>query len=345
MASTNLAVLTNSAPISASLAPACVRGELAKRMMIILRAPGCAYDLRPEGGCTYCNFRALTTQGLSVSSTDLIKQFNSLLKQHNCARERIFEIDIYNSGSFLNDGEVPAEAREAILKRCAREQSVRLVLIESRPEYITASRISDLNRASARPEPFALEVAIGLETADDVIREKGLRKGITRKGFERAVRILGETGTDLLTYVMLKPLPMSDDDALRSVIRTAEYVHDVATSKGVRARIALELTFVVPNTRLAEDYEEGKYQPPSLWLALEAVKCIAPLGELSVGLWDEGLSPLAKSTSCALCQHRIVPALYEFNMTQDVGALDVPTCLCANTYKFEEHHSTYVNFV
>src|SRR6185503_9984923 len=98
-----------------------------------------------------------------------------------------------------------------------------------------------------------LEIGIGLETADDEIREKGLRKGFTRKAFERAVRILGDTGVDLLTYVMLKPLPMSDEDALSSVVRTAEYVHDVAASRAVRARIALELTFVVGNTSLALD--------------------------------------------------------------------------------------------
>lgn len=338
MATDKLLVPIDSAPIPPELVPTRVLGAIAKRLIIILRASGCAYDLRPEGGCTYCNFRALTSRGLPVSAADLLSQVTTALADYDCEREQISEIDIYNSGSFLNEAEVPIEAQIAIMKRCALEQNVRLVVVESRPEYINAARVNDLLRASARAQafaqPFALEIGIGLESADDVIRERGLNKGFTRKAFERAVRIMGETGVGLLTYVMLKPLAMSDDEALDSVRQTAEYIHDVAARYGVRPRIALELTFVVQNTPLAKAYGDGRYQPPSLWLALEAVKKIAHLGDLRIGLWDEGLNPVAHPSSCPLCQDRILATLRQFNLTQDVTVLDIADCACREAFKF-----------
>jgi radical SAM enzyme (TIGR01210 family) len=331
----NTGNMTTLSPVI-DLVPAKVRGVSGNRLLIVLRAPGCAYDLRPEGGCTYCNFRSLTTHGVPVSAEDLIHQVNHALAGIDCHKQRILEIDLYNSGNFLNDSEVPPLARSAILRRCAEESAVRVVLVESRPEYITAARIKELVLAMRRSEPLALEVGIGLETADDQVREQGLRKGITRHSFERAVRVLGETKADLLTYLMLKPMPMSDEQALRDVKTSAEYVFDIAARHHVRARVALELTFVVPGTPLAFDYLKGKYAPPSLWLALEVVKSIAVLGDVSVGLWDEGLGPLAKSDSCEACRRRVITAIRRFNTTQDRGVLSISNCLCQESISLLE---------
>ena len=47
-------------------------------------------------------------------------------------------VKIYTSGSFLDPDEMPLEARDEILKRLEALGIARLV-IESRPEYVTAS--------------------------------------------------------------------------------------------------------------------------------------------------------------------------------------------------------------
>jgi radical SAM enzyme (TIGR01210 family) len=319
---------TDDRPISTEASAACVRGAVGNRLAIILRTPGCAYDLKPGGGCTFCSFRTLTTGGRSVNSLDLIRQVQHTLANQDCEAQRIFEIDLYSSGNFLNDDEIPQEARVGIFACCASERALRLILVESRPEYITEARLIELHRAIEKERPPAIEVGIGLESVDDAIRERQLKKGFTRKSFERAVAVLGQTQTDLLVYILLKPTVMSEQHAVQEAIETAEYVYEVADRYKVRARLALEPTFVVPGTALAGQYLEGSYTPPSLWSVVDVAKQLACLGDLLVGLWDEGLNPLAIPGSCDRCRQRIIRALMLFNAKQDVNVLDVRRCTC-----------------
>lgn len=127
----------------------------------------------------------------------------------------------------------------------------------------------------------------------------------------------------LLAYVMINPIPMSDQDALRKAVRSAQYVHEVASQLAVRARIALQPTFVVPGTPLAREFEAGRYSPPPLALVMEAARQIAPLGDLQAGLWDEGLDPLAVPRECTDSQGCFVERLHKFNQTQDPAFIDV----------------------
>jgi radical SAM enzyme (TIGR01210 family) len=307
-------------PAACEVVPAWVRGEPARRAMIILRAAGCAWDRNARGGCTHCGFRLLTTQGQAVSPAGLVRQADAALSRLDCAGQRILEIDVYNSGNFLNEGEIPAEAQIAIAARVAREAAVRVLLVESRPEYITGVALERLDAAIER-RSLELEVGLGLESATDAIREGYLKKGMTREAFERAAKRLADAGAGLLVYVMLKPMPMSDGEALDDAERSAEYVRRVASRCGVRARIALNPTFVVPGTGLASDYLAGRYTPPSLAMVWEAVRRMAGYGELRVGLWDEELAPLAVPDGCGGSRGSLVRALREFNRTQQIGQI------------------------
>jgi hypothetical protein len=261
-----------------------------------------------------------------VSAADLVAQVERALSGLDCVTESILEVDVYNSGNFLNEAEIPAAAQLAIVARIAQEEAVRVLLVESRPEYITAESLSRLAKSIARPQSPALEIGIGLESANDSIREGYLQKGISRKAFERSVNLLREAGADLLAYVMLKAMPMSDQDALHDVVSTTEFVHETASRYGVRARIALQPTFVVPGTGLAVDFLAGRYVPPSLRLVVEAVHRLAPFGDLVVGLWDEGLHPLAVPDACIECRECLLSSLQEFNRSQDIRGLCFAEC-------------------
>jgi uncharacterized Fe-S cluster-containing MiaB family protein len=124
-----------------------------------------------------------------------------------------------------------------------------------------------------------------------------------------------------MTYVLVKPCEMTDDDALADVQNAAEYVHNLAARHGISARISLEPTFVVPNTPLADEFRTGRYQPPSFALVIEAAARIAHLGPLTVGMWDEGLNPLAVPSASPRDLPRILGALRRFNLTQNSAAL------------------------
>ena len=133
-------VPNSSTPNAPELVSTLVRGLVANRLIIILRASGCAYDLRPEGGCNYCNFRALTTRGIPVPAADLVSQVTTALATYDCDREQIAEIDIYNSGSFLNDAEVPIEAQAdcGVVDRTRRRQTFRKTHFKANTRYCRA---------------------------------------------------------------------------------------------------------------------------------------------------------------------------------------------------------------
>jgi hypothetical protein len=189
--------------------------------------------------------------------------------------------------------------------------------------------LTPLSRAIQRPAgDLALEVGIGLDAYDDLIREGLLHKGFSRADFERAVGVLAQLGIDLLVYVMLKPCELSNADALRDVVSAGEYVYRVAAAARVNARVALEPTFVVAGTRLALDYTSGAYTPPSLWLVREAAARLGKMGPLTVGLWDEDLKPLAVPSSCEACRTRLIEALRTFNLTQNLSDLNLAPCSC-----------------
>jgi radical SAM enzyme (TIGR01210 family) len=270
----------------------------------------------------------LTTLGVPVTVSQYLEQFDGAISRHDLKREGIREIDIFNSGNFLNEAEIPAEAQVRMIERCARQEQLRVILIESRPEYITTARLSKLRGALRRSRDMALDVAIGLDAYNDLLRERVLRKGFTRAAFERAVHRLADSGFGLVSYVMLKPWAIPDEAALRDAIDAAAFVYETARSVGVRTRVALEPTFVVPGTPLAGEYLRGRYRPPSLWLVRSAAENIAQLGPLSVGLWDEDLRPLAVPSSCDGCRSRLIDALSQFNLTQNRSFLQVGDCSC-----------------
>jgi hypothetical protein len=264
-----------------------------------------------------------------VTPDEYLAQIEAALATHEVDLPQIREIDIFNSGNFLNDAEVPPDARLAILRTCAERETVRLLVIESRPEFVCSEKLSPLSTAIRRAGgDLALEVGIGLEAYDDLIREGLLRKGFSRADFERAVRVLAPLGIDLLVYVMLKPCELSNADALCDVVSAGEYVYRVAAASHVHARIALEPTFVVPGTRLALEYGSGAYTPPSLWQVKEAAVRLAGMGPLRIGLWDEDLKPLAVPSSCEVCRTPLLEALRTFNLTQNLSDLNLSPCPC-----------------
>ncbi|MGC4116237.1 MAG: hypothetical protein QM765_16995 [Myxococcales bacterium] len=254
--------------------PVWLHGEPSQRLIVILRASGCAWARKPGGGCTNCGFDQLTTHGEPVSSDELVAQLEASLAQ--AGLQGVGEVDLYNSGSFFADPEVPPDARERILERIGREGGVRRVLVETRPEFV---RAADLALARRLLGPRELEVGIGLESCDDRVRDVLINKGFGLPEFERAVAALAEHGARLLVYVLVKPLGLSEREAIEDVINTARYVFGLCKKLGVAARIALEPVFVAPGTKLEREFLAGRYQPPSLWSVVEILRRAHPLGE------------------------------------------------------------------
>lgn len=301
-----------------------INGRASDRLIFIFRAPGCTYAKRPGGGCTFCGFNSMTFGSHPWTTADLIAQANSVFQQSS-ALDGVGEIDLYNSGSFFADAEMPALVRAHVLDLLGNKAVAR-ILVESRPEFITAERVGE---ACRRLPNTTLEVGIGLESADATIREKHIGKGFGLAEFERAAGILAQVGAALLVNVLLKPLGLPDDTAaVADVINSGRYIFALAQRLSLPTRIALQPVFVAPGTPLEREFLAGRYQTVSLWAVVDAAIALSALGETVVGLSDEGLEPRRSPSACGLCDDAIKAALSEFNRSGDPAPLRALNCCC-----------------
>jgi radical SAM enzyme (TIGR01210 family) len=315
-------------PAQVEWIPGRVEGRPGFRLMVILAAPGCAY-YHNAGGCTNCGFVQSFGTGKPVSTEDYLAQLEAALANIRVHVDGPIEVDLYNSGSFFNPDEVPEAAQTGLLELAAARPEVSALLVESRPEYVTAERLRRA-REACRGKP--LEVGIGLESANAEILSRRIRKGFTWEQFAASARLVAAAGARLLVYVLLKPIDTGEREAIEDSVNTASTVFALGRELNVPVRVALEPCFVAPQTLLYRAFAEGRYRPPWLWSVAEVVTRVSPLGPVLVGLSDEGMNPRQAAHNCEKCTSRVRQALAAFNLTQDCLPLKALTCPCRNEW-------------
>lgn len=157
---------------------------------IILQCPPCSWNQ-----CIFCGYSKDCLTTVQPSPEMFLRQLNTYFDIYGVGGC----LEIYNSGSFLDDKQISSESRIAIFRRLAAK-GINSVTIESRPEYITKDRIGRLmNEFTGK-----LTVAIGLEVADNSVLQM-LDKGFTLKEVERAFTILNGLGVFSRVYLLVGP--------------------------------------------------------------------------------------------------------------------------------------------
>ncbi len=316
--------------------PAKIKDKEGHRLMVILAAPGCSYAFGPAGGCTNCSFPSAFGLRHKVTTEEYEAQMHDALEKIPEDNDSPVEVDLYVSGSFLNPAEVPPDAQKSLVAMASRVPSVKMLTVETRPEFVSRMIIEGLVESMsspARQEPPGLEFAIGLETADDTIRLQNINKGFTWAEFERSAQVLSGHDVSLMVYLLLKPLGTEERQAIEDIVQSAEKVFSMAHDLGLSTRIALEPCFVGPGTVLEQEFEQGRYQPPWLWSVVEATSRISKMGPVIVGLSDEGLNPKRSAYNCELCSLQVRQALEKFNATQDPALLHGLSCQCRTKWE------------
>ena len=187
--------------------------EIGKEFTIILRTKGCSWALGEAGGCSMCGYY-LDANIEDVSATQIINQFDyafnnriNEIKQDS----NNFVLKIFNSGSFLDEIEVPERVRKYIYGKIAKEEKIKEFVIESRLKYITSEKLEEIGEFLDKKY---VEIAIGLETVDDYIRNNYINKGVLFKDFKDALKICKEHGIGVKVYLLFKPPFLNEQAAI-----------------------------------------------------------------------------------------------------------------------------------
>jgi len=307
------------------ISPVNIEGRGSNRLMIVLKTKGCEYAHK-TGGCTVCGF--LNHAEPEISEKEIIQQLDFAISAYDLSK--VEEIDILTLGSFLNDSEVDETTRLAIMERIVKIRHIKRVSIESRAEYVTVDKIKQLKQV-LRKETI-LEFGIGLESADDYLRNTVIKKGLSKTSFEKTVVIAKEAGANLLTYLLIKPPHVSEEEAITDAVESAAYVFRTAKNIDESARVAFEPVFICENTHLENLYNHAQYRLLNLWSVVDVILKAHKYGGIFVGLSDENLSLERMPYSCPQCSKKIVNEIENFNRTQDVSGLMELDCQCKLRY-------------
>ena len=258
--------------------------------------------------CVFCDLWRRTLDGPTPRGA-IPRQLETALRETGplpatCAAK------LYNASNFFDPRAVPPEDDAAI---AALLQPFDRVTVECHPRLV-ARRCLEF----ADLVPGELEVAMGLETADEEALAR-LNKGMTLDDFDLAAARLARAGIALRAFVLF-PTPFvpaaraieSALDAVRHAVdQGAAHVTLIPTRDGNGALDALR--------------EQELRTPPALeWVeaALEGCARISGAVVVTVDLWDIDRVP-----ACPRCGAARIARLRRFNLTGDPGPpVRCPAC-------------------
>lgn len=283
-------------------------GEVADCLVVVLRTKGCHWSR--SSGCSMCGY--INDCAEAASGEDVLHQFEEAMATH--AGERYLKI--YTSGSFLDEDEIDLEAANSILERAL--SAADRVLIESRAEFVTRERIMKT------PERRKIEVAMGMESASDVVLEQAISKNASLQDFQRACRVCRDADVGTRAYVLIKPPFLTEEEAILDAKRAAQ------ESEALVDTISFNPVNVQKNTLVEYLWKRGEYRSPWLWSVLDVIgeaRSLRPHIVVSTA----GAGSRRGPHNCGKCDSRIIDFLRDFSIDNDLEAPEVE-CGCLDEW-------------
>ncbi|MFW9872681.1 MAG: archaeosine biosynthesis radical SAM protein RaSEA [Candidatus Thorarchaeota archaeon] len=333
----NLSKFQMEHPISFWIKKERLMNEIGKEFTIILRTKGCNWSLGESGGCTMCGY----IQDATIENIDqkqIIKQFDyavdNKIKEISDDDEN-YIIKIFNSGSFFDDNEISDEVRKQIYEKVANIDNIKEFVIESRLEYISSEKLQELKEILRRKH---IEIAIGLETVNDYIRNYYINKGILFNDFKTVVKICKDNGIGLKTYLLLKPIFLNEQGAIDDCINSINNLINLKVNT-----ISINPVNIQKGTLVEYLYLQNRYRPPwyySLFKVLKKSVKKVDLNHIRILSDPTGAGTKKGIHNCLKreCETSAKNTLRNFVLTQDLTTLDQLEfeCECKRQYQFEK---------
>ncbi len=294
-------------------------GQILDTLTVIFRSGGCSWNR-----CRMCGYRHERYPDLPRDelAERMIRQVRWV--KENFSDEDYQVLKIFTSGSFFDPDEVPPAVRRAV----AEAFRGKVVIAETRPEYVEIDALREFREgidtgAWTRP----LSVAVGLETTNDLIRERSIDKGFSYADFLRAATVAHAAGAGMKAYLLMKPPFLTEREARDDMIRSIKDIASVADS------ISMNLCTVQSRTEVERLWKQQAYRPPYLWSVLD-VLIASPVHILCDPV---GGGQMRGPHNCGACDGPIVKGIGDYSLTGDVGllrALREIECGCKEEWEF-----------
>jgi radical SAM enzyme (TIGR01210 family) len=237
---------------------------------------------------------------------------------------------VYNEGSFFNEDELPPDARQHILRLIAGNPYVKSVILETLPQYVDDHILEETSRILGDRR---VEIGIGLESADQLVRDLCVNKPYTLEQFESAVQTISQYCVPL-AYVLLKPSFLTEAEAVRDTTRAIKYAFRV----GVKV-ISIEPINIGEHAMSGLLSQMGLYRSAWLWSVLEVANHSVELGETRIGGFQFCPSYADHVRNCNHCTIDVKNRIRQFNSTGDFQVFDDLDCACKSVWTAELERS------
>ncbi|MDD1677587.1 MAG: archaeosine biosynthesis radical SAM protein RaSEA [Methanomicrobiales archaeon] len=295
------------------------KGQERKCLTIILRSGGCTW-----GSCLMCGYTHVRYGNRDPAFLDrkIRAQISWIKREFNLDDYSL--VKIFTSGSFLDPQEVPPDTQQEVI----RAFRGKVVILETRPEYVEEERVSILREtADTGMEEIPLYLAMGLETTHDFIREKSIRKGLTTSDFIGGAERAHRAGAGVKTYLLMKPPFLTEQEAIQDMITSAQEAWRWSDL------ISLNLCTVQSSTPVEWLWRNGAYRPPYLWSVLSVLSALdRPISCDPVG----GGTPRGPH-NCGACDPELVDGIRTYSLTGDHSLIDAllqVKCGCKEEWRY-----------
>jgi len=298
-----------------------LNGKPVKRVCFIIKSRGCGWlaknSAHEPAGCTICSYPLKTTMGGELSQSEVMKSFREEFCRYDYEDNPI--VCLYNSGSFLNNDEIRENVQLNILEQVAQNKHIKQIIIESRAEYIDEEKLAKIKKILGDKE---LVIGIGLESADDYIREVCINKGLTKNKYEDTLRLINKYFKSL-TYILLKPPFINEYTAVTDSVRSIHY----AFTAGTRL-VSLEACNIQDFSLPYYLEKAGCYRAPWLWSIVEVIDRCFHLGPIFIGGFKITPLPRSAAHNCGKCDARLTDLMDRYNLFKDKRILAKAGCRC-----------------
>lgn len=287
-----------------------LHGEIVDAFVIIFRTRGC-YWAR-SSGCSMCGY--VNETSIDVIESDLKVQVDKALRRYG--GEKI--VKIYTSGNFFDEQEVFPDSRAMILQ--AFGGRAEKVIVESLPHFVRPELVRE-----GLEECGEFEVAMGLESANDVVLRDSVNKFWGLENHRKAADIIHAQGGLVKIYLLLKPPFLTEMESIRDTVASIAAVDSFADT------ISINPVNVQRDTLVDKLYRRGEYRPPWLW---SVVRVLETAGKTQAHLKAHatgGGTPRG-AHNCGECDARFLRAVEEFSLGAREDFADI-LCRCRSRWE------------